>query len=726
MSDTPDPRAHDALIERLTDKLSVDAELQLDVQQELRAHLADSEADFLAAGDDPETASANAARALGEADELAEELWQANRRRMSIRSIIRWLLRLTLIPAAAAVILLIIFGMQGKLSMPDYTEEQRLLVGEGMFNGGPCELDSARRLHELKPDDPIYLANYAVVRNTNTNVNDPAARQEWLAFLEEARQIDPDSGMYDLMEAWALIESSVELDEEAAATIDVPDPREESGTATLTLQKATITDEAAFQQALVAARESLSKPASTQYMPDMLARIDLTMGQPRRMTEMLRQTAVDVSFLLPNVSGQRRLVKAICWRAYELAQAGELQQAEELLGLARGLSLRMGAQADTLIEVLVAHACMLYTHTTEIIIGEATNQPEMTAEGRRGFIEGRNLFRKSRRTLEITPDEIAGMGLFWSILAPASLDTSSLDFEPLRNAEKAMAAQLGLVWLLEVLLVIALFQGLLVLISLIRQQKPLLVWVGWRRIGRICLWSIVVPMVGYLFYAHVLTSERNRYGLNFIAAAVVVEYLLLGVIIVAMFMIQTRRAIRDRAEELGLCVPPKATLRNRKVLCGLALLVSLPCVAWLAWYWIAGPVNLSMEGLVYFLLGGFRQLMYYEDPPGMLGLLLLVAIPVGLLIWAVAEAWRLYRHKEHAPFRRSLRRSRVGILAAAVIVVGICFGAVLARSENQAMARVKGDADFGLARELERSSLRALKHRMAEDYEQWRAGSKEE
>jgi hypothetical protein len=39
---------------------------------------------------------------------------------------------------------------------------------------------------------------------------------------------------------------------------------------------------------------------------------------------------------------------------------------------------------------------------------------------------------------------------------------------------------------------------------------------------------------------------------------------------------------------------------------------------------------------------------------------------------------------------------------------------------------VKGDADFGLARELERSSLRALKHRMAEDYEQWRAGSKEE
>ena len=106
-------RDREGLVRRLTDRLSVDAELQLDVRQELRTHLADSESAFRAAGDDPEAAAENAARALGAEDDLAEALWQANRRRMSLRGVIRWVLRLSLIPAAAAVMALIALGMKG-------------------------------------------------------------------------------------------------------------------------------------------------------------------------------------------------------------------------------------------------------------------------------------------------------------------------------------------------------------------------------------------------------------------------------------------------------------------------------------------------------------------------------------------------------------------------------------------------------------------------------------
>jgi len=98
---------YDDLVDRLTHRLRVDPELRMDVANELRAHLQDAEAEFRQAGYDEQEAKANAVKALGDEKHLAEQLWQANRRRIGFRQAAKWTARVTLVPAAIAVTLVI-------------------------------------------------------------------------------------------------------------------------------------------------------------------------------------------------------------------------------------------------------------------------------------------------------------------------------------------------------------------------------------------------------------------------------------------------------------------------------------------------------------------------------------------------------------------------------------------------------------------------------------------
>src|SRR5688500_3470460 len=86
----------DELLERLTRRLAVDRELQLEVRQELRTHVEESIAEFRNAGRGETDARDQALRALGDEAELAEQLWRANRRRIRLRAAGAWAVRLLL------------------------------------------------------------------------------------------------------------------------------------------------------------------------------------------------------------------------------------------------------------------------------------------------------------------------------------------------------------------------------------------------------------------------------------------------------------------------------------------------------------------------------------------------------------------------------------------------------------------------------------------------------
>src|SRR4051812_41802593 len=93
----------DPLLDRVTHRLRIDPELRLEVAHELRTHLEDSAAELRAAGRAEEDAVAEAARALGAETELADQLWQANGRRVRIQKIARWGIGATLVPAASII-----------------------------------------------------------------------------------------------------------------------------------------------------------------------------------------------------------------------------------------------------------------------------------------------------------------------------------------------------------------------------------------------------------------------------------------------------------------------------------------------------------------------------------------------------------------------------------------------------------------------------------------------
>jgi Flp pilus assembly protein TadB len=98
------------LTQRVARRLGRDPELQREVSSELQSHLEDSTAENIAAGMNDQDAREAAVRSLGPEAELAEQLWQANRRRIGLRKTVKWATGVVAIPAAAAVSVWVLWG----------------------------------------------------------------------------------------------------------------------------------------------------------------------------------------------------------------------------------------------------------------------------------------------------------------------------------------------------------------------------------------------------------------------------------------------------------------------------------------------------------------------------------------------------------------------------------------------------------------------------------------
>ena len=178
------------LLGRLTHRLRVDPELQMEVAHELRAHLEDAVAECRAAGMTEEQALSTAVKAMGNEAEIAEQLWQANRQRVRVRKVVQWAAGATLMPAAIAVSVTVAWGaiVSVALLLPmvaglwgDYgrgsvanriadrfrqdalatlSPESRFIV-ETPREDVEASLAEAQALAERYPDDPVYCAHYA-------------------------------------------------------------------------------------------------------------------------------------------------------------------------------------------------------------------------------------------------------------------------------------------------------------------------------------------------------------------------------------------------------------------------------------------------------------------------------------------------------------------------------------------------------------------------------------
>jgi hypothetical protein len=239
--------AFDDLLKRLTERFKIDSELRLELMQELRSHLETGSAEYRSAGLPPVEADAQAARALGEEAQLAQQLWDANRRRLRQRAAARWG-GAALLPAAVAATLLLVVGLLATLrpvlsllsggntvvyalreiaetaqpsdlltpSLSSLTPEQRFIF-EG--DGAPTRLARDKAVADRWPENPVYYGNYVATLFTDLRIGDRELKAEpsigeLVRILDRGEQLAPDDGFYNLLKAHVLLCSSSTIDDD--------------------------------------------------------------------------------------------------------------------------------------------------------------------------------------------------------------------------------------------------------------------------------------------------------------------------------------------------------------------------------------------------------------------------------------------------------------------------------------------------------------------------------
>jgi len=329
----------DELLDRLTDRLRVDEELRLDVAQELRAHLEDSAAEFRRAGQDQQEAADSAAAALGDERELAEMLWTANRRRIRLRGVLRWVARVTLLPAAVLVIVFLLVSMGGKsypmhmgqLFDPGWASRFMGLLGKSYWSdalteeerfiltGDPAAKDRIERAKSIAdrwPDNPVYYGNYVVNLMTSRDLYErddagkvlgftPEGFARMLTVMDRGERIDPDNAFYDFFKASWLVKEAATLSEDPARTYEVTCGNGE--VTTVHCDRIEIHDPDQFRRGLEEFRQGLAKAEWTGRTMEMT---NLRLGllpEPDRLSEYLRRLALQYSVLLPRFNDYRLL-----------------------------------------------------------------------------------------------------------------------------------------------------------------------------------------------------------------------------------------------------------------------------------------------------------------------------------------------------------------------------------------------------------------------------------
>ncbi len=284
------------------------------------------------------------------------------------------------------------------------------------------------------------------------------------------------------------------------------------------------------------------------------------------------------------------------------------------------------------------------------------------------------------------------------------------DPEPSRTAEQAAMQRSGLTALLMLMDGLALGAVLLGAVLAWRVRSPLL-WIGWRRLGRVYLWAIIVPVGVYLLY--ILSPLANRqFGFGYMPERFGLEGLALATVIIVTFEYQVRQAIGRRLRELGRTLPPRSrlyrgTVRAAGVALGVAMAVYI--VAWqfesarprpltgdwiqrMDWHWAFGLVS--------------------DEPLRVAGAALFISLAAVCGLWLalrlIAVSRLLRRDRRLAG---TLARSSAPVLAAAVVVLGLAGQTTLVEWEATALSEFSHPDSMLIFREIEDSNYRFLRQR---------------
>jgi len=584
----------DDFVEAVTRRLRVDPAVHWDVSREIRAHLEDAAAEARARGCSDDESIGAALSAFGDEEELAEQLWQANRRRMRLRAVATWAWRLVLAPAALAVALaLCLFSVRTIQRLieqlpdrdaiaffagrdpqveprPGLTEKEMFL-----FEHLTEDVDDAELLVGRYADDPIIYAHYVRLLSDQFSrlIVIPAVEvtdeefNRWIAALDRGEEVEPDNAIYDYLKAtlWLLRGSGAEDGKGICfeyVSARARDEVEESCGVRLVVR-----DAEAIEKALQEFYGGIGKPRCTMHAGDVaLLRTELW-RRPETLADYVGQLAHHASQRMPHWSVLRDLFRRLPAYAAWLVENGQHGEARRLAAVMHRPAVQSGADAGRVIDALLAHFGISQATGQAPEIHRRLGLPQEAQKARERFEQAQaawnDIWRGGQTWDEDFERRFTQEGsIFAASWVPARVQPDVWEWNaPLRRAEHVYLERLAL----------GLMTGAFALLTLAfvvaglpypwrrRDRWPLLLFVGWKRTG-IVLVAAMAPLALYWAWTRLGPADslgRSVYS-GFWQRAV--ELAAVYVLTLSVATAAAYRAVRARCAEAGIDVGPAGWL----------------------------------------------------------------------------------------------------------------------------------------------------------------------
>lgn len=554
----------EAKLTECTDILRDDPELQLETKAELRSHLESAKDALIAEGKNESEAMQEACRQLGDSAQLSQALLQADFAKLKIHAKIRFFLRLMILPllltgaylavdwrffqtflnssilnggTPSALPMVIprfmrsIFYGKAFPDMPGGKDIQKQIGYQHNFTVKEWELmfldvgdnlqkysdEQIRKLLKRHADNPVFQG-YILSQLTEEKL-----RPEWLAAL---RDLDPDNGMADLMEAGQLAKQSL------SAPV-------------LLNRVVTIVDRAKMEQAMKHLRLCLEKPYIRRYSRDLtLQRIRLLNAAPD-ICGFIEQLEISCTISLTDTLCFSNIsMAAVLWGEL-LEKEGRKEEAAWFFDVWKKLLKTLNDSSFCLIEQLVVGACLNYNYQAALRRGDHRRAAELKAPA--AVVE---TWRKSPDREDHQIIKRHG-GLFSGMLLPAlKLKITADDLKPDRRISYLML-EIFLCAISGLYLLLAFFfHSVAVIVSRLRNRNNFLLVPKFRTVLKEFLLYLILPLALYLLLTRIDWISGREYAVmaNGVRALIFSSFFLC---IPILYINAANRRICRRMKQLG-------------------------------------------------------------------------------------------------------------------------------------------------------------------------------
>lgn len=587
-------KSFDSVIDRLTHRLDADMDLRAEISNELRGHLEESATSFISAGLTDEEANNQAIAALGDQEELANGLWQANKRRLRGRTLVRWIAGVALLPGAGAIALSITWsvvvsiaialaallslgrvhlggykigwGMEGAIhSLAQRQTEQKLAnlsdparrLFESTQGDTAAQLEQAQRLALSNPSNRIYRAHYALalagagVWSMEPDRNwmvDSTKLDHLMEVLDAGARLEPDNGFYPLLKATMLMNAGAKYVEESETEVHYLDQNGKSRSMRVGGWQGS--ESPLYQKGLSLLPQVIGSKYISSHSTEFEAARLAALPRPKNLgDEIWRSVLPGRNEALGDIG---QFASFLAGEVLHQARAGQIQNALHLIQIEKEIALKMTMGTS---EVVVWYNSLWNYEQAlaqQVVVGQIAHDSSEQAKAMDRIAGLEKAFNRGGLTQVMVTQAAQHAGWLDSYFVMRMTDPRMLDLRPEREAEYALFDQLALAGWIVLLLGIVCWQGASALACRFHAGRwPGMLQISGMRLASVLAIGILPPLLLYGIYAYVFDVGRT-WSISLSSDRLAVEYAAVGAAMAIGLRLAWQSAARRRAREIGI------------------------------------------------------------------------------------------------------------------------------------------------------------------------------